>query len=393
MIKRLDKKILSKREIEGFLNLMYYGNEKNDDAYGVFSDKGTVTKESGSLDYTKLWDEIKNVKTPFLVGHNRYKTKGDHKEMKNNHPFETENFVVVHNGVISNDETLKKEYNLQYDVQTDSYIISALLEHYLDTLKGDYLTAIKLVAGELYGSYSVMVYYKPEQKLFYFKEYSTRFTFGLLNIGEWNVLVGTTDKDNIQESFSKTVKGIFKIPVECGFFEPKEEKIYEIKEEGIVEVAEFDEKKYVFKRTEHTVKTEPTPATVSAKTVLKLLGNDMANRIKTYHFMEVINRAYNIKDGQIILEVRKEITDEEKIWIQEELVDLGEIEIENIYISNKYSKSKIILDVDRDTINDLLFHSQGFSKEDLGIKEVTTITDNVPESFNKRGIAELFGGS
>jgi hypothetical protein len=369
VIKRLDKKNLSKEEIEGFLNLMYYGNEKNNDAFGIFSDKGTIIKEVGSMDYGKTWENIEKIKTNFLVGHNRYKTKGDAKVIENNHPFETKNFVVVHNGVISNDETIKKDYNLDYSVTTDSYIISALLEHFLSS-NLDYLTAIKLTAEELYGSFSVMIYYKPTKQLFYFKDYSTNFTFSLINIDDWKVLVGSTDRTNINKSFSKTIFQFFSLPIEHAVYSPVNEKIYEITDKGLSVVGDFDEKKYCgyFGDTAYSgyttkEKKEENRSSVrnSIKSIFKLIASDAITRLKTSHDIRIINREYKYNSSELILECKQEISSKTAIYIEEEFVDLGNVEVENIFIDNKYVKTKIIIYLEKDTINDLIWHSDAMT--------------------------------
>ena len=104
----------------------------------------------------------------FLIGHNRLATTGSEKENKNNHPFETSNLMLVHNGVISNHDSLKGNFALDYPEETDSAIIIHLMEAYLEQ---DYSIedAIKETAESLQGSYSVMVYHKPDDRIFYFK--------------------------------------------------------------------------------------------------------------------------------------------------------------------------------------------------------------------------------
>ena len=46
----------------------------------------------------------------------------------NNHPFHSKDFVLAHNGMISNDEQLKSKFNLNYKVETDSYVILSMIQ-------------------------------------------------------------------------------------------------------------------------------------------------------------------------------------------------------------------------------------------------------------------------
>lgn len=68
-----------------------------------------------------------------LTGHTRHMTVGNPKNNRNNHPFKGNcknlNFALCHNGVLSNDKSLRKELNLpKTKIETDSYIAVQLLE-------------------------------------------------------------------------------------------------------------------------------------------------------------------------------------------------------------------------------------------------------------------------
>ena len=71
--------------------------------------------------------------TNIILGHTRMTTQGDQKFNYNNHPFygkagET-NFALAHNGIIYNDEILRKELNFPVSkIETDSYIAVQILE-------------------------------------------------------------------------------------------------------------------------------------------------------------------------------------------------------------------------------------------------------------------------
>ena len=68
-----------------------------------------------------------------ILGHTRMATQGDQKFNYNNHPFygkagET-NFALAHNGIIYNDEILRKELNLPVTkIETDSFVAVQILE-------------------------------------------------------------------------------------------------------------------------------------------------------------------------------------------------------------------------------------------------------------------------
>jgi len=244
LIHKFDNKELTDTEKDNFFNMLRLGGERNTDAWGIYEPNTDIlVKNQGKFSLKKL-DKIMKVPTTTIFGHNRWKTKGDEKENKNNHPFKTEHFVVVHNGCISNDEELKKKYNLTYDVETDSYIIIALLEHFYKKQKNkDKLNkVIKKMAEELLGSFSVLIYHRQTKRLFYLKDYGTDFTFGLIKTSKGDVLIGTTGKNNIDKLFNKTIRGSFILKEsDVVEFKPDEEMIYEIDDEEIFATMEFSE--------------------------------------------------------------------------------------------------------------------------------------------------------
>lgn len=250
LIHKFDNKELTDLEKENFFNLLRLGGERNTDAWGIYEPNTDIlVKNQGKFSLKKL-DKIMKVPTTTIFGHNRWKTKGDEKDNKNNHPFKTEHFIVVHNGCISNDEELKKKFNFTYDVETDSYIIIALLEYFYKKQKNkDKLNkVIKKTAEELLGSFSVLVYHRQSKRLFYFKDYGTEFTFGLIKTSKGDVLIGTTGKKNIDKLFNKTIRGSFVLKEsDIINFEPDDEMIYEIDDEEIFATMEFEEATTTYK--------------------------------------------------------------------------------------------------------------------------------------------------
>ena len=70
--------------------------------------------------------------TRALIGHTRHTTQGSEKKNCNNHPFPGKvsglHFALAHNGVLSNDDILRRTLNLpKTKIETDSYIAAQLL--------------------------------------------------------------------------------------------------------------------------------------------------------------------------------------------------------------------------------------------------------------------------
>lgn len=114
------------------------------DATGIAFVQGkgiTIQKDSKSA-YKLLLKHPDNITA--LIGHTRHSTQGSEKRNYNNHPFsgKTENcrFALAHNGVLINDDELRKKLRLpKTKIETDSYIAVQLIESKkklnMDTLK------------------------------------------------------------------------------------------------------------------------------------------------------------------------------------------------------------------------------------------------------------------
>lgn len=128
------------------------------DATGVaFNEGGKMRifkdgKSAYELDF-KHDDDIRA-----MIGHTRHSTQGSEKKNCNNHPFPGRvgnlNFALAHNGVLSNDEELRKMLNLpKTKIETDSYIAAQLLMS-KKTLDFD---SIKYMAEKVCGSFSFSI--------------------------------------------------------------------------------------------------------------------------------------------------------------------------------------------------------------------------------------------
>ena len=92
------------------------------------------------------------------TGHNRHSTQGNCKKNYNNHPFKGVykgfNFALCHNGVLSNDKSLRREYDLpKTKIETDSYIAVQLLE----SQSRLNFNSIKYMAEKTEGSFSYTI--------------------------------------------------------------------------------------------------------------------------------------------------------------------------------------------------------------------------------------------
>jgi glucosamine--fructose-6-phosphate aminotransferase (isomerizing) len=105
------------------------------------------------------------------IGHTRWATHGKPTEL-NAHPHRGKNSYVVHNGIIENYATLKKELQAEgvtFLSQTDTEVIVHQFEKNLKTSKNAF-AAFEKTIGELEGAYAILLITKEEDgKIFFAK--------------------------------------------------------------------------------------------------------------------------------------------------------------------------------------------------------------------------------
>jgi len=114
--------------------------------------------------------------TNLVLMHTRASTQGDASDNINNHPFSTKNFILSHNGIISNEEALKKKYNLKTDIECDSYFIVALIQHFFDE-GNSVVESIKKATNEISGGFSCWLYHKDEREIYFFRNSRNPFEY------------------------------------------------------------------------------------------------------------------------------------------------------------------------------------------------------------------------
>ena len=199
---------------------------QNNHGEGIyFNSTDQCFKCKSKMNYFSFKDKIEA--STIIITHQRYSTSGF--EIKYNHPFTNDNFVLVHNGVINN--FLGKE-------GSDTFGFWVQFNKSFNNIKGHFSREdkIKKVIKELFkedhGSYSILILDKKTKISYYFKNNGTDINFYENN----NYLFITTNSDN----------HIFLNLLDTNFKELKIEdrKIYKIKDNfKVVEIYTFPEEK------------------------------------------------------------------------------------------------------------------------------------------------------
>lgn len=164
----------------------------------------------------KMWYRLPASVTT-VIGHTRMATQGSELVNINNHPFPgmagQTHFSLAHNGVLTNDKTLRKKYKLPATkVETDSYVAVQLLEQYgqinfdslrfmAEELEGSFTITVLTDRDELYfvkGNNPLTIYHFPQSALYAYASTEDILRKGLknsrLNLGKAEpVLVFTGD--------------------------------------------------------------------------------------------------------------------------------------------------------------------------------------------------------
>ena len=131
-----------------------------------------------------MWYRVP-VDATVVMGHTRMTTQGPALRNENNHPFRgragNTSFALAHNGILYNDRTLQKEFELPASkIETDSYVAVQLLEKFgrvdfeglqamAEALEGTFCITMLTEQDKLYfvkGNNPMCIYHYPAAKLY-----------------------------------------------------------------------------------------------------------------------------------------------------------------------------------------------------------------------------------
>lgn len=210
------KHSLSKRQTNRILNVLATACEaRGTDAAGIaYNSNGYLYIYKRPLPAHKLHIRIPdNVNA--VMGHTRMTTQGSEKLNYNNHPFYGTAgvpFALAHNGIISNDEVIRRSEKLSgTHIKTDSYIAVQLIEK-----KGEVsFNSLRYMAEQLEGSFTITVM-DSSDNLYIVKGDNP---MCLYHYPETGVYIYTSTEDILQSALKKLHLDLEEpemIPIVCG---------------------------------------------------------------------------------------------------------------------------------------------------------------------------------
>ncbi len=189
--------------IKGLKRLEYRGY----DSAGIAILNGEVIIKKGKGKVVNLEKMVLNgpAKGTVGIGHTRWATHGEPNDV-NAHPHSDgkHDFAIVHNGIIENYDSLKKELISKghtFDGQTDTEVLAHLIEEIQKVAEVDFETAVQLALKQVDGTYGLAIVNKHEKdKIIVARKGSPL----LLGIGDNEVFIAS-DASPIIEYTNKVV--------------------------------------------------------------------------------------------------------------------------------------------------------------------------------------------
>jgi hypothetical protein len=148
-------------DVKRFKKSLEACSNRGHDATGIYSPEIGITKLD--IEAKKFIEQFDNeitrtLQSQVVLAHCRATTRGPETENKNNHPHESENFILIHNGTIGRSEKIK---DFPYRSDCDSEIILSYVEKY-GVEEG-------ITKMNEYDSMSIALYDKRTQEVFLFR--------------------------------------------------------------------------------------------------------------------------------------------------------------------------------------------------------------------------------
>lgn len=150
--------------IKGLKRLEYRGYDSA--GVALLGTRINLYKKQGKVSELEKHAEGKDTASTIGIGHTRWATHGAPNDV-NAHPHTSgdSNLALIHNGIIENYDSLKKELinrGHQFSSETDTEVLIHLIEEVKKIEKCSLLTAVQLALKEVIGAYAIVILSKED---------------------------------------------------------------------------------------------------------------------------------------------------------------------------------------------------------------------------------------
>ncbi len=181
--------------IKGLKRLEYRGYDSsgvaliNDGAINLYKKQGKVAE-------LESFTEGKNIISNIGIGHTRWATHGAPND-ENAHPHysKSKNLAIIHNGIIENYASLKKELiqrGHEFSSDTDTEVLIHLIEDIQYNAKVDLVEAVRIALNEVIGAYAIVIISSEQPDVMIAAKKSSPLVIGIGTDGEYFVASDAT---------------------------------------------------------------------------------------------------------------------------------------------------------------------------------------------------------
>ncbi len=145
--------------IKGLKRLEYRGYDST--GLAILNGELRMYKKKGKVSTLEEFIGDKNVEGTIGIGHTRWATHGEPNDI-NAHPHfsESERLAIIHNGIIENYDSLKKELTkkgVQFKSQTDTEVLVQFIESIQEDTGLELHEAVRLALRRVVGAYAIII--------------------------------------------------------------------------------------------------------------------------------------------------------------------------------------------------------------------------------------------
>lgn len=189
-----------------FIQSIINSQGRHDDGFGMFYNNKKIMKTKlAANDITNFGKLLKAITHNKIISHCRDASYNVPVEDKYSHPFESEHFILAHNGQLKE----KAHITIVNKSLSDSENFLSLMEKNY-TIEKDFVKLVNKTMLDFTGSFAFLIYSKPEKKYYAIRGKTKPLHYVKAKIGEDEVYMINTELDSLKYCL-QTVNNLYEI--------------------------------------------------------------------------------------------------------------------------------------------------------------------------------------